>query len=73
MLRFLPFDGALGLTDPSYVLFSIGNLTPLFQAAWGSCWKKYQVCSENWIAAVTYMEILGIIVGQVLVGVLGDW
>jgi len=55
------------------VLFSIGNLTPLFEAAWGSCWKKYQICSENWIAAVAYMEILGIIVGQILVGILGDW
>ncbi|OBT63652.1 hypothetical protein VE03_07276 [Pseudogymnoascus sp. 23342-1-I1] len=62
-----------GLGLEGYVLFSIGNLAPLFQAAWGSCWSKYQVCSENWIAAVTYMEIVGIIVGQILVGILGDW
>jgi ABC-type xylose transport system permease subunit len=55
------------------VLFSIGNLTPLFENAWGSCWKKHEVCSSNWVAAVTYLEIIGIIVGQMLVGVLGDW
>jgi hypothetical protein len=55
------------------VLFSIGNLTPLFQAAWPTCWKTFKVCNANWIAAVTYLEIVGIIVGQVLVGILGDW
>jgi len=55
------------------VLFSIGNLTPLFQAVWPTCWKSYKVCSENWVSAVTYLEVIGIIVGQVLVGILGDW
>lgn len=56
----------------SYVLFSIGNLTPLFAAAWPTCWKSYAVCNKTWIDAVQYLEVLGIIVGQILVGVLGD-
>jgi hypothetical protein len=56
----------------SYVLFSIGILTPLFQAVWPSCWKTYKTCSENWIATVQYLEVVGIIVGQVLVGLIGD-
>lgn len=56
----------------SYVLFSIGNLTPLFQATWGACWDTGAVCNPQWVAAVTYLEILGIIVGQVLVGFVGD-
>jgi len=55
-----------------YVLFSIGNLTPLFHAVWPQCWKKYTVCDKLMVDAVTNMEILGIIVGQVLVGVIGD-
>jgi MFS family permease len=62
-----------GLGLEGYVLFSIGNLTPLFQAVWPTCWKSYKVCSENWVSAVTYLEVIGIIVGQVLVGILGDW
>lgn len=31
------------------------------------------MCNPTWIAAVEYLEICGIIVGQILVGVLGDW
>ena len=27
----------------------------------------------QWVAAVTYLEICGIICGQILVGILGDW
>ena len=57
----------------SYVLFSIGNLKPLFSAGFPACWKTNAICDKTWIAAVEYLEICGIIVGQILVGVLGDW
>lgn len=57
----------------SYVLFSIGNVKPLFQSAFPGCWKSHQVCNNTWIQAVDYLEIVGIIVGQILVGLLGDW
>jgi hypothetical protein len=56
----------------SYVLFSIGNLTPLFTAVWPKCWSTYSTCNETWVQSVTYLEICGIIVGQILVGYLGD-
>ena len=62
-----------GLGLEGYVLFSIGNLTPLFAAAFPSCWGKYEICSETWTFAVIYLEIVGIIVGQILVGIIGDW
>ncbi|KAF5019884.1 hypothetical protein F66182_8088 [Fusarium sp. NRRL 66182] len=63
-----------GLGLEGYVLFSIGNLEPLFKAAWPDCWgKEATTCSHNWIAAVTYLEIIGIMVGQAVVGVMGDW
>lgn len=61
------------LTGSRYVLFSIGNLKPLFQAGFPSCWKAQKTCDKTWIAAVEYLEICGIIVGQILVGILGDW
>ncbi|RSL57836.1 hypothetical protein BHE90_014137 [Fusarium euwallaceae] len=64
-----------GLGLEGYVLFSIGNLEPLFKAAWPQCWNKEEAteCSHNWIASVTYLEIIGIMVGQAVVGVMGDW
>ncbi len=63
----------LGLFVEGYTLFSIGNLTPLFKAVWPRCWKNHRVCDENWLHAIDYLEIVGIIVGQILVGIEGDW
>jgi len=63
-----------GLGLEGYVLFSIGNLEPLFAATWPECWGKDRtVCSGNWVASVTYLEVIGIMVGQLAVGVIGDW
>ncbi|EGS23666.1 uncharacterized protein CTHT_0003630 [Thermochaetoides thermophila DSM 1495] len=63
-----------GLGLEGYVLFSIGNLEPLFRSTWPQCWgKDATVCSQDWIASVTYLEVIGIMVGQVAVGVIGDW
>ncbi|CAI4219846.1 unnamed protein product [Parascedosporium putredinis] len=63
-----------GLGLEGYVLFSIGNLEPLFKATWPECWgKDPTVCSPNWIASVTYLEVIGIMVGQIGVGFIGDW
>jgi hypothetical protein len=47
-------------------------LTPLFQAAWPACWKSYSVCNVQWVNAVAYLEVVGIICGQILVGIIGD-
>lgn len=58
-----------GLGLEGYVLFSIGNLEPLFAKVWPECWEENTVCSKNWVASVTYLEIIGIMVGQVGVGV----
>jgi MFS family permease len=64
-----------GLGLEGYVLFSIGNLQSLFAKVYPSCWGKTpSVCSvTGWIAALTYLEVAGIIVGQILVGITGDW
>nr|POF26238.1 putative inorganic phosphate transporter 1-4 [Quercus suber] len=63
----------MGLLLEGYVLFSIGNVKPLFQAGFPSCWKTTEVCNPTWIQAVDYLETCGIIVGQILVGIIGDW
>ncbi|KMU84093.1 phosphate transporter [Coccidioides immitis H538.4] len=61
-----------GLGLEGYVLFSIGNIKPLFEKSFPECWKTKEICNPTWIAAVEYLEICGIIVGQILVGILGD-
>ena len=58
-----------GLGLEGYVLFSIGNLEPLFAKVWPACWEDNTVCRKNWVASVTYLEIIGIMVGQAGVGV----
>src|SRR5271163_4343422 len=63
----------MGLFVEGYTLFSVGNLTSLFEAVWPACWKSYTSCSANWIASVDYLEIVGIIFGMLSVGVIGDW
>ena len=55
------------------MLFSIGNIKPLFQAVFPTCWDTKDVCNPQWLNAIEYLEIVGIIVGQVLVGIVGDW
>lgn len=67
-LRNAVLPGA-GLLLEGYVLFSIGNLGPLFSATWPECWKNFEVCNKIWTQTVTYLEVVGIMVGQVVVGV----
>lgn len=61
------------LTCDSYVLFSIGNIRPLLQAAFPACWKNFEICNQTWTQAIDYLEIVGIIFGQILIGIVGDW
>lgn len=59
----------------SYVLFSIGNLEALFEKVYPHCWGGQDpiVCDQTWVQSVQYLEVVGIIIGQVLVGIIGDW
>ncbi|KAH9834344.1 MFS phosphate transporter [Teratosphaeria destructans] len=62
-----------GLGLEGYVLFSISNNTSLFDVSFKDCWKSYKTCNKNWVAAVNYLEVVGILIGQILVGFIGDW
>jgi hypothetical protein len=55
----------MGLGLEGYVLFSIGNVRPLLQAAFSKCWNKFTICNEVWTESLDYLEVSGIIVGQV--------
>ncbi|OOF92571.1 hypothetical protein ASPCADRAFT_509501 [Aspergillus carbonarius ITEM 5010] len=62
-----------GIGLEGYVLLSIGNISTMFGKSFETCWGTYEICNKQWINAITYLEIVGIIIGQVLVGVIGDW
>lgn len=67
-------DSFIILISHSYTLFSIGNLKPLFAYGWSSCWGSNPTdCQKTWVQGVDYLEVAGIIVGQILVGAIGDW
>ncbi|EEA20997.1 hypothetical protein TMatcc_001001 [Talaromyces marneffei ATCC 18224] len=61
-----------GLLLEGYVLFSVSTVQSLLADAFPDCWSRHQTCNVNWINALTYLEIAGIMVGQILVGYLGD-
>ncbi len=63
----------VGFFTEGYVLFSVGNILPLLEVVWPNCWKKHTICDKTMAQAISYMEILGIIAGQILVGFIGDW
>ncbi|DBA70932.1 TPA: hypothetical protein ACH3X2_011377 [Trebouxia sp. C0005] len=63
----------MGLFTEGYVLFSITNIHTLFQQSYQPCWKTFTECSEVWTQTTDYFQVVGIILGQLLVGFLGDW
>lgn len=63
----------LGFFTEGYVLFSVGNVLTLFESVWDSCFESYKVCNKTWVQAINYLEIVGIICGQIMIGILGDW
>jgi len=63
----------LGFFAEGYVLFSVGNLLGLFEAVWPMCWKTHKSCNKVWVQSINYLEIVGIILGQIIVGIIGDW
>lgn len=50
----------VGFLTEGYVLFSVGNILPLFKSTYPECWKSYSICDERVIAAIKYMEIVGV-------------
>ncbi|KAL3138696.1 hypothetical protein ABBQ32_006450 [Trebouxia sp. C0010 RCD-2024] len=63
----------LGIFTAGYVLFSIANIHVLFQQSYGPCWQRFEECSQIWTQTTDYFQVVGIILGQLTVGFLGDW
>jgi len=62
----------LGLFGESYLLFSIGTLTPLWELLFQDCLIEYSTCRPSLRHALTYTIVLGVISGMILVGTLSN-
>ena len=45
----------------------------LFKDAWPTCWKTFTACTATLTQATDYVQVVGIICGQVGVGAESDW
>ncbi|KAK9807016.1 hypothetical protein WJX72_010792 [[Myrmecia] bisecta] len=63
----------IGLFLEGYVIFSISNNSTLFKQAYPKCWSTFEDCNETWTEATTYLQLIGILMGQLFFGVMGDW
>lgn len=63
----------IGLFLEGYVIFSISNNSTLFKQAYPKCWSKFTTCNVTWTQATTYLQLIGILIGQLMFGVMGDW
>ena len=61
----------LGFFTEGYTLFSVGNILSLFESVWPACYKEYKVCNKVWVQSIDYLEIVGILLGQITVGFIG--
>lgn len=61
----------LGLLGESYMLFSMGILTPLWQTLFPECYNDSDVCSHV-THSMSYYVVLGVISGMIGIGYLGN-
>jgi MFS family permease len=57
----------MGLFGESYMLFSIGTLTPLWRELYPDCFDN-QDCKPRLLYSLTYSVVLGVIVGMITLG-----
>jgi MFS family permease len=57
----------MGLFGESYILFSIGTLTPLWKVIYPECFDN-TVCSPQLLYSLTYSVVVGVMVGMIVIG-----
>eukprot|EP00891_Asterochloris_glomerata_P003210 jgi/Astpho2/3210/Aster-05736 len=63
----------LGMFSEAYFVFSIGNIAPILSAEYPECWKSYKKgCTKTLTQVPNYIQIVGIILGMVTLGFIGD-
>jgi len=58
----------MGLFGESYMLFSVGTLTPLWKELYPDCFDNQEVCKPRLLHSLTYSVVTGVIVGMLALG-----
>lgn len=64
----------MGLFGESYLLFSVGTLTPVWKILYPDCWlgDEGQVCSTAQLHSITFALVIGVIAGMVALGTIAN-
>ncbi|KAG7367555.1 major facilitator superfamily permease [Nitzschia inconspicua] len=57
----------MGLFGESYILFSIGTLTPLWEVLFPDCFD-YTICKPRLLYSLTFSVVAGVILGMLVIG-----
>uniref|UniRef100_A0A7S1VBV2 Major facilitator superfamily (MFS) profile domain-containing protein n=1 Tax=Grammatophora oceanica TaxID=210454 RepID=A0A7S1VBV2_9STRA len=70
----------MGLFGESYLLFSIGTLTPIWQQLYPQCYSEEEAeeqdasaCNTDIVHSLTYSVVIGVILGMLVLGFLAGW
>jgi MFS family permease len=71
-----------GMFAESYFLFALGNITPIWEVAYPTCfpppknstvdYSAYPSCNQGLVSALTYIEVVGVIIGMLSFGFAAD-
>ena len=43
----------------------------MIETVWPACYKEYKACNKVWVQSIDYLEIVGILLGQITVSFIG--
>ena len=56
--RFSTFDTeSVHVDSAAYFVFSVGNLTPVFEEEYPRCWKTHETCSKALLSSIHYTQV----------------
>lgn len=69
MLRFIVHERAI--FHPTTTPF-LPKKKHNYTQTWPQCWVEYTACNKSWVDSVDYLQISGILVGQLVLGFCAD-
>ncbi|GBG31353.1 Inorganic phosphate transporter 1-1 [Hondaea fermentalgiana] len=61
-----------GMFSEAYFLFAIGNVKNIWKQLYPECYDGDASCSENLVSSLTYIEVIGVIIGMLTFGYFAD-
>ena len=62
----------MGMFCEAYFVFAVGNLSALWKVEYKACWSQHKTCKKKLSDSITYLQVRGIIFGQLFLGFFAD-